>query len=173
VKILGTNFDLREHDTVVFNSISAGVSAATSTSLSTAVPLTANSGKISVGTPAGNATTTTDFFVPPLPYTAANVAFATRISIGGTFTDTIGTSGQIGMLIFDGVANTQRSLGVSGSTCSNCSISVNNPDGTVLVAPSTFGTGGLGFPSISLPSTGTYTIVITSAAVGSMTVTLN
>jgi YD repeat-containing protein len=172
INIVGTNFDLPEHDTATFNSVSAGVSSATSTSISTAVPLSAKSGKISISTPAGNATSTTDFFVPPAPYTASSVAFATRISIGGSFTDTIGTAGQIGILIFDGVANTQRVLGVSGSTCSNCTISLNNPDGTVLET-TTFGTAPVGFSPIALPTTGTYTILITSAAVGSMTVLLN
>ena len=103
-----------------------------------------------------------------------------RIAAGGADV-TVGVSvpGQNARLTFDGVGGRRISLKLSGvtigtSTSSSAKVSILNPNGTTLVAPAYFGTSG-GFLDVkTLPSTGTYTILIDpqSNAVGSATATL-
>lgn len=65
--ITGTNFETTvSNDGVTLNNRYALVNSATSTSISTNVPSLGTSGRISVATPAGKATSAVDFFVPPL-----------------------------------------------------------------------------------------------------------
>ena len=156
VSISGTNFDTPASDRVKFSAGLATVSSATPTSISTTVPARAGSGRITVATAAGNAVSSADFFVPPSPYTASNVGFTSRINIGDSFTGTFNVAGQIGLVVFDGVANKKFSLLYTGGTLQGFSFSVNNPDGTVLASPN-IGTCDCGFV---LPTTGTYTILI-------------
>ena len=70
VTISGTNFMEAVLDNRVrFNGGNHSVvSAAAHTSLTTSVPAGAVSGRISVTTPSGSATSSTDFFIPPAPY---------------------------------------------------------------------------------------------------------
>jgi Subtilase family len=88
--------------------------------------------------------------------------------------------GQNARLAFAGAAGQRvslelRSVTIGSSTSSSAKVSLLNPNGTTLVSPTYFGTNG-GFLDVkSLPSTGTYTIVVDpqSNAVGSATLRLH
>jgi hypothetical protein len=98
---------------------------------------------------------------------------------GNSVTPEMLTSGQNGSLTFSGTAGQRVSLlgtdGMSGQVSLSCdvNVSIRNPDGTLL-APATC-MEGTGFIDVrTLPSSGTYTIVIdpNSYATGSVTLSL-
>jgi YD repeat-containing protein len=164
VTISGVNFDPQtSHDVVRFNNAMGVASGATTTSISTSVPTGATSGRISVSTSQGSALSTNDFFVPPSPNTAADVAATGRIAIdGGPLPISITSSGKIALVVFDGIAGQTLGLGVSAVTFpsgSTASISILNPDGTTLLAASNF-TAGTSRDLPVLPASGTYTIKV-------------
>ena len=97
------------------------------------------------------------------------------IVVGGApVTVTTTVPGQNAQLSFTGVTGQTVSLQVSKVTVSISHLSILAPDGQAVVAPTAVFTSGRTF-TISLPLTGTYTIVIDpdSAYVGSMTLTLS
>ncbi len=174
VTIAGTNFDVPFNDRVQFNIVFSTISAASSTSISTSVPTGAGSGRITVGTSAGTAVSANDFFIPPSGYTPASVAFTGRMTIGGVFTGTISTGGQIGMVVFDGIAGQRVSLPISG-TLSGATVAIESPNGSQLVQTGVNTTGGYLYGTL-LPSTGTYTILVISGCptcTGSITLNLD
>jgi YD repeat-containing protein len=91
------------------------------------------------------------------------------------------TPGQNAKLTFSGTAGQRVSVGLSDMTwgvgycCDVGFVSVTNPNGTVLLAPFGFGNGGGGTPSVVLPVTGTYTILLDPliGRTGTITVTLS
>jgi YD repeat-containing protein len=179
VTITGTNFEpMTGNNRVSFNGNLGAVSSATATTLGSVVPSTATSGHITVSTPYGHATSTSDFFVPPSPYTAADVEVTGRMAIGETRTVTITQANKIGMILFSGSAGQRISLGVSlgtGLASGNCdSVSIRRPDGAYLVS-STSMCGSSGFIDRQiLPVSGTYLITCDPGGTdtGSATLTL-
>jgi hypothetical protein len=93
---------------------------------------------------------------------------------GSAVTVSATTPGQNGKLTFAGTAGDRISLSMSGVTISNAKVSILNPDGTSLVAPTTVNTAGAFFDTKTLPSTGSYAIVVDpqGTATGNMTLTL-
>ncbi len=91
---------------------------------------------------------------------------------GPAVTVTTTVPGQNARLSFAGSAGQQVSLNVSAVTMTLLKVSILKPDGTTL-ASSTFGNGG-GTISATLPTTGTYTIVVDpqSSYTGSATLRL-
>jgi YD repeat-containing protein len=171
VAISGTNFDVQSNDRTKFNVGLAGVNSATSTSISATVPLTGTSGHVSISTPNGNAVSSGDFFVPPPGYTASSVVFTGRMTTGGSFTGSIGASGQIGLVVFDGTAGRKVSLTATAVTLTGGTITINNPNGTALASTSII-TSSTFLDATTLPTTGTYTIVVVGSSAGSLTLNL-
>ena len=172
--INGTNFDtVAGNDWVTLNTRYALVSSATTTAISTIVPSLATSGRISVATPAGKATSTADFFVPPSPYTATDVEVTGRMAIGESRTVTIGSANKIGMILFDAVALQRVSIKVNSFSMTNCSVSIYKPDGAVLTSAGIYDSSAI-FDTPPLPANGTYTILIDPASTntGSINFTL-
>jgi YD repeat-containing protein len=98
---------------------------------------------------------------------------------GAPVTVTTTVSGQNAYLTFSGTASQRISLQMSNvtigtSSCCSTRVSILNPDGSTLVAPLLFGTGGAFIDVQTLATTGTYTIFIDpqSTDVGSITLTL-
>lgn len=176
VTITGTNFDVPANDRVVFNTNvqPSAVTSATATTIQTVVPSTVGSGRILVATPHGQALSSQDFFVPPSPYTAADVAVATRTAVGNVTTVTLSTAGKVALLVFDGARGQRVSLGVTNATLSSFSVYVRRPDGSPLVS-GVFTTSGGALDVPALPSSGTYTVSVQPAAsvTGSVTLTLS
>src|SRR3984957_20556152 len=171
VTVTGTNYNTTPaNDAAQFNGASSPVTAATSTTLSTTVPVDATSGHITVSNGLGKATSTADFFVPPAPYTVASVAFTGRMTLGGTGTVTIGTANDIGLMLFDGTAGQAASFLLNNSTFSNFTTTIIAPGGRQLATANT-GSSSLyiEIPG-ELPVTGTYTIMVLGASTGSVLV---
>jgi hypothetical protein len=176
VSISGTNFETTPaNNRLAFHQTRARVTTATATAMATTVPFKATSGRLSVATPAGTGTSSGDFFVPPSPYVAADVAFTDRMTLGGTKVVTIGTASRIGLVVFDGTAGQRISLQMTSVSIAFSSVKVFAPDGALL-GPETFVNTGGGFSDVqTLPKTGTYQILVdpTSTNTGSMTLNLN
>ena len=97
------------------------------------------------------------------------------ITPGGTpVTITISTPGQNARLTFTGTAGQRVSLNITGVTITSSNVSINKPDGTVLVASTFVNTSGKFIDAVGLPTTGTYTIISNPASTntGSQTLTL-
>src|SRR5215208_4270721 len=174
VTISGSNFEtLPSNNTTKFNIYPSAVSSSTSGSIAATVPTT-TSGHISVTTPAGSATSSADFFVPPAPYAAPDVVATGRIAYGEAKTVAIGTGNKIAMYLFDGVAGTRMCLNVGNLAISHSQVTVYNPDGTILHTGSFFSwQGGAFYEPKTLPIMGTYTIMVASLdnSTGSLIVT--
>jgi len=172
VTVNGSNFDgSKGNNLVSFNGLRAEVSSTSATAISTTVPPFATSGRIGVATPEGSGVSSADFFVPPSGYTVSNVGFTGRMAIGETKTMTIGTSGTIGMLVFDGAEGQRISLRTSvASGFSGCCqrLKIYNPDGSTLVDSFDYPNRFIDAPTFT--QTGTYTITFDP---GSQTGSLN
>jgi IPT/TIG domain-containing protein/Big-like domain-containing protein len=179
VTISGTNFALvPANNQTKFNETTATPNGATSTTVTAPVPASSGSGRIRITTPAGTAVSTADFIVPPSPFVAADVATSGRIAFASPTPVTVSAANKIGLFLFDGVAGQRISLlGTNGLTAQilGCDINVSilKPNATVL-APATCMEQS-GFIDVqTLPSTGTYTILVdpAGAATGGVTLTL-
>ncbi len=104
----------------------------------------------------------------------ANDVFATITTDGPTVTVTTTTSGQNARVVFEGTAGQRVGLAMSAVTISFSAVSILNPDGSNLVAPTSVTTSGGFIASSALPASGTYTILIDPSGtnVGSMTLRL-
>jgi YD repeat-containing protein len=161
VTITGTNFQTTAaNNNVTFNVTRGTVNSATVTTIAASVAIATGSGRISVSTPPGKATSSGDFFIPPPPYAAADVAFTDRIAFGQSKIVTIGTANKVGLVVFDGTAGQRISLLMNGVTMGSSRVSIYDPHGTAFVSPTSISSGGGFFEPISLPITGTYTIMI-------------
>ena len=179
ITVTGTNFDtLLPNDRTRVNVAYAQLSSGTTTSVTGTVPGSTGSGRISITTPYGTATSTGDFIIPPTPYTTADVAAATRIPFATATTVSVQTVNNIGLLLFDGTTGQRVSVrgtnGLTGQTF-GCDVFANlrNPNATTLTSPTCM--EGSGFvDATALPATGTYTILVDpwSTATGNLTLTL-
>jgi YD repeat-containing protein len=174
VTISGTNFETTTYANLVkFNGTSSVVTVASPTSLTTTVPTGATSGRISNTTTIGTGVSNDYFFVPPAPYTAADVELFSTMSIGGTKTVTIATANKVAMVLFEGVAGQRISLKITNVTISSSTVSIRKPDGSILGSDSLSTSGGFIEPQ-NLPVTGTYVILVdpSSSNTGNMTLEL-
>jgi hypothetical protein len=104
----------------------------------------------------------------------ASASSYTIVPGGPSVTVTTTTSGENARATFSGTAGHNISLKISSVTMSSAAVSILKPDGTTLVAASSFGTSGKFIDTKTLPVNGTYTILIdpTNAVIGSATLTL-
>ena len=160
VTVTGTNFDTTaSNNRTKLNATLTSVSSATTTTLNTNVPTATGSGRISVGTHVGTATSTADFFVPPSPYTASDVLLTDRMALGDSRTVALGTSSKIALIVFDALEGQRVSLKVNTSTIAGGVITIYKPNGASLTSGSFTTSGGFA-DSPLLTSTGTYTILV-------------
>jgi YD repeat-containing protein len=185
VTVNGSSFvTATSRDAVLFAGVGSAALTATGSVLTTSVPKGASSGKISVATPWGAAYSTNDFFVAPAGYTAANISSTGRIAAGGSpLTASIGTAGNIALVVFDGTAGQGMSLQLTGSTFNACAsgddLFLEGPGPQSVAVPissaSQFGT----YASLCnytdgfiLPVSGTYTLVLATDAFDTGSVTM-
>jgi YD repeat-containing protein len=174
VTLTGSGFDVAANDIVAFNGVSAFVSAASPTSISTTVPTNALSGPILVTTPLGTSATTSNFYVVPTGYGSGQVDFTGQMTVGGApYTGTISNSGDIGILLFNGSQGQELDLNVSNSSIASGNITILNPDGSTLVQ-SAISTSNASIATLPIPASGIYTIIVASSgSAGSLTLNLS
>ena len=174
VTITGTNFDTASsNNNVTFNTSLASVDSSTATNINAKTPL-GTSGRISVATPYGNVVSSGDFFIPPSPYTAADVVWTGRTTIGSSGTVTINTVYKVALLVFDGTAGQRLSVRMSNMSAGNRDIYIRRPDGLMLtykqIVNSTF---NWFIEPAAVPITGTYTVLVDPESTRTGTTTVN
>jgi YD repeat-containing protein len=172
VTIDGDNFQTDIAAKAALNITQFAVTSTAATSLSTSVPLGATSGRISVATPYGTATSTDDFYVPPSPYGPSDVSYTSRIPFDTLHVATISPATTIAMLLFDGVPGQRISLKAGPGM--NSGIKIIEPNNLVLASVVYGGVINGFIDTRTLSLAGTYTIVAdpTLSATGNLTLTL-
>jgi hypothetical protein len=175
VSISGSNFQsTTTSDNVDFNINPALVASANATSLGTTVPGGATTGRISVTTPYGQASSSSYFYVPPAGVSLSSIAITGQITAGGSaVTATLNTAGTNALYAFDSTTGQQISLGISNNTIGGGPlVYVYNPDGSQLASTQIVGSAGF-IDTMTLAQPGAYTILVVSgSSTGSMTLTL-
>ena len=166
VTVSGDNFQtINVLNQVKVNSFASQVQSSTPTNLSTLSPAV-GSGRFSVTTPFGTATSNDDLYIAPSPYTASLVSpvgtGSGRISVGIPATASVGL-GQVGLLLFDGTAGQKISATLSNGTFPTCSTDfvLLSPAATRLAASKCVGADGF-IDGTVLPATGTYSLELGS-----------
>jgi YD repeat-containing protein len=195
VTITGTNFD-PQNTTVKFGTTPAQVTSVSTTKITTTVPAQATSDAVSVTTRSGTVITKDDFLVTVLPsavtiydprLTLADVEMTGRMSIDGpSRTITLNAARKVAVIVFDGSAGQQISLGFTdGSLQGLTNVWLYTPLGMTRWRSNTTspivtyfgGSGGSMSPREGLPASGTYMIVVQANEFahtrGSITLTLS
>jgi len=164
VTITGQNFQTTPSDNLVaFNTGNvATIATASVTSLATSVPSAGASGKLTVSTVYGTATSTADFLAVPSTLSPASVLTWTRGTIGGVANAlNINVAQDTGAILFDGALNQLVFVDTTGSTFlpagSAVTYEVYGPQGTRVAT----GTVSAALPIAYLPpltAAGTYAI---------------
>lgn len=82
-------------------------------------------------------------------------------------------AGRTARYTFSGTSGQWLSLGLTAVTISSSTVTILKPDGTTLAGPTTIGTTGGGLePPSTVPTTGTYTIVVDPSGVNTGNITL-
>ena len=178
VTLTGTNYDTTlVNNRVAFAGAIGAVATATSTTITVPVPGSAQTGKISVATPQGSATSATEFFVAPPGVVAADIQYTGRAVVNGaTVVASIPTANKNGLMVFDGVAGQRINIGFSSVTIGQFNVMGYRPDGIAMtLQPTSISTSGGGIEWPLLPMTGTYTIVLDPVGnyTGNATVTVS
>lgn len=135
----------------------------------------------SVDLPVLPMTGTYTIVLDPVSTYTGNITVTVSTELTGSITPggsavpiTIARVGQNARYTFSGTAGQTVSVQLSAVTISSGFASILKPDGTTLVAPTSFGTGGSVIDTQVLPATGTYAILIdpTVTYTGNVTLTL-
>jgi YD repeat-containing protein len=112
-------------------------------------------------------TGTYTIFLDPVSTYTGNITVTVSTELTGTITQggaavpiTISRVGQNARYTFTGTVGQTISLGVTAVTIPTVNISILKPDGTTLVAPTVFNTGGGAIDTQVLSTSGTYAIVV-------------
>lgn len=174
VTLTGTHFQVDpDRDRVSFGPVRAPVTGTpTTTQLTAQVPKGMPSGKISIATPYGTATSTNDFYVLPPGTFEADIAYTGRLALNGAPITVSVPAGKRGLVLFDALAGDYLSTVVKNTaTTPNFIVWLYGPDGA-LVINQAFQLGWKGVWDINVRAmqTGTYTMLLTPS--GSLTSTV-
>jgi YD repeat-containing protein len=120
-------------------------------------------------------------FLDPYSTYTGSITVTVSTELAGTVTPggaavpiSIARVGQNARYTFSGTAGNTVSLQLSSVTITSGYVSLIKPDGTNLVAPTSFGTGGAVIDTQVLPTSGTYAILVdpSGAYIGNATLTL-
>jgi YD repeat-containing protein len=163
VSITGNNFEpTPTNNRLRFNIVPAPITSSTATNISVPVPGGATSGRLSLSSPGGVTQSTDDFFVPP------------AVIGGATVNATISAVGKIALIVFDGTAGQQVSVGIGAGGIVETDTYFFHPNGTLLAwVYSDY--NGRDLQIESLPVTGTYTLMVAPRGMytGSKAITLS
>ena len=175
VTVSGSNFDLNPaNDVVLVNQTRAQVTAATASSLTVLTPAAAiGSGKLTVSTPGGVATSSADLYLRPGSQAADVFDTGQRIVPPAAVTLATAGSGHVAQAVFDAPANGRLFVRIGTSTVPSCdgALTVYDPRGKAIDSTTCVGSNSY-FDDVNLTMAGSYTIsLVTTGAGGSVVVT--
>jgi YD repeat-containing protein len=173
VSITGTNFEtVPSRMKVKVNNSYATLTSNTTTNIATSIPTVTASGHVSVATPAGKAVSSQYLFIPPLPYTVADIDYTGQMAIGESKVVSVNTNNKLALVVFEGTAGQAVSIKLDGFP-SYSELYILDPNGTALAATlSGDGTTSI-YDTVTLPVTGTYTIMMKENGTNGVTLNLN
>ncbi len=171
VTINGTGFMTAPGATKVrINRSWATVAAVTPTTLSIVVPGNIGSGKVTVTTPGGSATSAGDLVIPPAGGPLSANSAATRLSLNAP-ASTVSVGGSANTLVlFDLTTTLPGVLAITPGTATGSRVVVYAPDGSVFVASTALTGAAQSIPLPPVALSGTYTAVFSpgSSTVGAL-----
>ncbi len=184
VTITGTKFDpVPARNNVFINAVRAEVTAATSTSLSIAVPPFLTSGKISVQTPDGQVTSTADFSSPPLsdattpaPYIASQIDSIQRLTLGTPASVAVTVAGHASMALVDSAEEARIFVDSSTFSGGQARVKLFDPYGRLLSSTIVSSTQTGYLDTTPTYSAGTYVVLVdpvSASVTGSLTLTVS
>jgi YD repeat-containing protein len=173
VTITGTNFDtVAAQNALVLNQMRSNVTTAASTSLATVVPPSTGSGRFTVRTAAGTATSADDFFVPPPPLNASSVDATARLAFGQTTNLNIATAQKVGLIIFDGAWGQRVALKIVPGPTSSVTLFRPNQSAHIGSHPTGIGTTLMEPPLLSTAGTHQFLVDPNGSGTGTLALTL-
>ena len=179
ITITGTNFDPAvDYNRVSVNGKAITLTSANATTLVGTVPAGATSGKISVLTPRGVATSGQYLYVAPTDIESGSIETTGTITVGDTATVTTSTVGGTGLRIFEGTKGQHLLISIVDANFANCTrerygyLSIYDSNGQKLASLTACGNEMLDFV---LPTSGAYSMVVDPFGTdsGSLTFILN
>jgi RHS repeat-associated protein len=168
VTISGSGFDpVAARNVVMFHRTVARVVEASITSLTVRVPDAAASGRVTVRTPGGMATSAGDFLIAPRGFVMRDLVYAGRLTKDGPAITATIPAGKSALLLVDGTAGERLNIKSSNNT-----IPVRSALWMYTPYGGNFGRGSLGDPIDiwagaplsqdlpAMPATGTYAMVV-------------
>jgi YD repeat-containing protein len=162
VTVSGTNFEATAGDDVVrVNQDDAEVVSASSTSIKFKVPGVTGGGHVFVSTPQGSVSGPV-LYIPPEGMAASKVGASESISSGKSVTLKLSSAEKVGLAVFEGTAGQHVSVVLSEETMHRGWISVFSPqDSKYSPTEESFREGETEVDRLTIPVTGTYTILVT------------
>jgi hypothetical protein len=137
----------------------ASPKAATATTLLATVGAAATSGKVKVTAGGSTGTSAADFYLLPSETSELDVAFTARASLGAPLTVSIGASGKVGLVLFEGAQGQGHTIAIGGNTFpGSTAVTVFAPSGATVLATSVIQGTAYKLDLGWLPATGTYTV---------------
>jgi YD repeat-containing protein len=154
----GTNFEsVPGNNNLTLNVSPAQIGSATATSIQSTVPPSATTGRVSVSTVNGTATSSNYLWVAPPPYAATDVESTGTLAFGSGTAVTVNGANKIALRAFEGTQGHRASMNVSGVTGGNVTVSIYSSLGAVLNAVTS---AGVFIDPVDLHSTATYSVVV-------------
>ena len=158
----GSNFETSVfNDVTAVNQTRAELTSETSTALKLTVPAATGSGHVVVGTPQGSSTGPV-LYIPPTGYSVSQVGATGEVSVGGSTTVSLPTAEKIGLEVFEGTAGESVSVVASEVKIARGGFAIWGPEGTKLTSGTELFREGESsiYGPVTLPRTGTYTILV-------------
>ncbi len=171
VTVSGTNFESTAADDIVrVNQDDAEVVSASSASIKFKVPSSTSGGHVSVTTPQGSVSGP-DLYVPPEGIAASKVGATERIPAGKSVTIKLSVAETVGLVLFD-ASEGQHVAVIDSEQTFRGSVAVYSPQGVQLNQES-FDEKEVRVDRLSLPTTGTYMVVVKPEGTGTGSVSLS
>jgi RHS repeat-associated protein len=161
ITVTGTNFETNtDNDYVSVNQTMAEVTSATSTSLKFVVPGATASGKVSISTPHGSVAGPY-LYIPPPGYTTTQIGPTANLSLGTASTLTITAAKTVGLATVEATSGEMLSTVLKNITVTSGIARIYTPSDTEIGGETALESGKERLiEPVTLPATGTYTILI-------------
>ncbi|HEX3174788.1 MAG TPA: DUF6531 domain-containing protein, partial [Solirubrobacterales bacterium] len=148
------------------------MTSASASAIKFKVPTGTLGGRVSVATPEGSSAGP-DLYIPPNGLATSKVGSTARFSLDETKSVSFAGSEKVTLVLFDGTAGQRVSLKLSESTLSSGVASLFSPVGDEVQGASFTSSGGGLVGPVTLPTTGTYTVLLSPSVAGSGSVKLS
>jgi YD repeat-containing protein len=157
--VTGTNFETIPTSNVLrVNTAPGQIGSATATSIGATVPPNVATGRVSVATPKGTATSSSYLWVAPPPYAVSDISSTTALPFSTPTSVSVPAANTVGLMAFDNVEGHRASVSINGVSGGFATVYLYDPLGKLLRTVSGILVDAF-LDTISLRSSGTYSLV--------------